>query len=224
MAPCALRFCSSAGSLASCFLFLASEDQPDQDGQPEHVDQKRNQTGTPEDDISDNQQEGNFFEKTDFEEKWFRLVEFSRASNAFEDVLLGSDLAVRCRQEGAELKPSWAHGAKMFYPGAQEDHFRGHHLNERMVAVKPEDESELLALPFQLQCHERPKWRRTNALPGEVAVASEPGSRQPCAAETEEVPYVVRNTFIHYIETNGEECQALQRSSSAPSLGVNGCQ
>jgi len=135
--------------------------------------------------------------------------------------LLGSDLAVRCRLEGAELKPSWAHGAKMFYPGAQEDHFEGHPLNEKMVAVKPADESELLALPFQLQWDDRPKYRKTEALSGEVAVASEAWSRQPYAAETEEVPYVVRNTFIHYVENSGEERQAVQRSSSAPSLGVN---
>merc|ERR1711957_139810 len=42
------------------------------------------------------------------------VLVFSRHTPAFEDALLKSDVARKCIQQGVDITPSWANGAKIF--------------------------------------------------------------------------------------------------------------
>ena len=78
-------------------------------------------------------------------QRMFLLVSFDSGSRELDDVLMGSDLAVEAATRGAELKPEWAQGAKVFVEGALPEHFK-EQLCDRNLGIRPEDEDRLNAI------------------------------------------------------------------------------
>jgi len=100
-------------------------------------------------------------EKTSFAERIFMKLRFNKSSTAFNMLLLGSQLACEAADRGAELRPDWARGAKVFVEGALAEHFADD-LDERDVVIRPEDEEQLNLLLLQWPYRQRPRQQQVS--------------------------------------------------------------
>lgn len=161
-------------------------------------------------------------EKTAFAERIFMRLRFNKSSTAFNLLLLGSQLACDAADRGAELRPDWACGAKVFVEGALAEHFADD-LDERDVIIRPEDEEELELLLLQWPYKVRPRQQQapTN-VSGEVAIPDTPDAAEAEATSPyaipdleDEVPWVIdRRSWS--IELATDKQGAVARSRSAP--------
>jgi len=162
----------------------------------------------------------------------FLVLEYNKGSKKFDDVLMGSQLAVDSASRGAELQPQWGNGAKIFAEGISMEQLQDFSLGNRHVIIRPEDEETLQAMLFQLKHSDRPKLK---PVKGRATVEGSSSSLQTVASESrtgnsvdnptgvylfddlDPIPFVINRTFIE-LPNEPEAIDSLRRSSSMPSL------
>jgi len=144
------------------------------------------------------------------------VLTFSRNPQELENAILNSPLAQRKEQEGVELKPAWANGAKVLLEGVQPELVDStiEPLRPWHVIVAEKDEPSLLAslehLPYTIR-KLRPSGRAV--VPDYLSLlnvssgtdSSSSSSRVSDGTAQDDTSYIieykVERTFIHFHES-----------------------
>lgn len=152
----------------------------------------------------------------------FLVIELNKSSKRIDDVLLGSELAVNAAEQGGELQPEWANGAKVFQTGVMPEHVAHVALSNRFVIIPIEKEETLNLLMFQLSSNERPrKKKRVDDAARVLYADARDDLSVPYADALDDIIYFVNRTFVEVLVPGEEYATASNifcRSVSAPSL------
>eukprot|EP00930_Biecheleria_cincta_P093478 TRINITY_DN8387_c0_g1_i1.p1 TRINITY_DN8387_c0_g1~~TRINITY_DN8387_c0_g1_i1.p1 ORF type:complete len:651 (-),score=100.65 TRINITY_DN8387_c0_g1_i1:289-2241(-) len=149
----------------------------------------------------------------------FMVLRFSRNPGEFDAVLLNCDVALEAAERGAELKPPWGNGAKIFVEGVEPADF-DMELSPSHVVVREEDKDRILdalrALPYDSRPRLKPgQSLRTHDPATLLRVVSDEGDHDiDNDASSAPLLITVQNTFIHIPEKPSSASSSTERPKS----------